>query len=484
VRVHEELEAEGVRVAYSTLTAFARRQGLGRARPQRAGRYPFAPGEEMQHDTSPHEVAIGGRRRRLQCAALVLCYSRRLYAQVYPTFNRFYAKSFLTEALRRFGGAAGRCLVDNTSVVIAAGSGREAVIAPEMEAFAERFGFRFEAHAVGDANRSARVERPFYFIERNFYPGRSFSDLADCNQKLAAWCEQVAQRTLRELGAQPAVLFEQERPQLRPLPLYIPEVYALHTRLVDVEGLVHLHTNRYSVDEALIGRRVQVRETLERVRLYVGPRCVAEHARLEEGAQGRSVLPAHRRRARSRPGQDPDLALPEEERLRAASPLLASLIERLRQQHGGRAARSLRRLHRLYRDYPRDALLDAVRCALDYRLTDLASSAWCWPASPATSSSCRFPIPTSRTMRDELAQLCQSLKLRRMPAILERELARAEKQGPSYESFLARLLREELHAQQERSLEHRISGSSGRTTRGTRHPDLYRDPRPGEREVP
>jgi transposase len=370
VRVHEELEAEGVRVAYSTLTAFARRQGLGRARAQRAGRYPFAPGEEMQHDTSPHEVAIGGRRRRLQCAALVLCYSRRLYAQVYPTFNRFYAKSFLTEALRRFGGAAGRCLVDNTSVVIAAGSGREAVIAPEMEAFAERFGFRFEAHAVGDANRSARVERPFYFIERNFYPGRGFQDLADCNQKLAAWCEQVAQRTLRELATQPAVLFEQERPQLRPLPLYIPEVYALHSRLVDVEGLVHLHTNRYSVDEALIGRRVQVRETLERVRLYVGPRCVAEHVRLEEGAQGRSVLPAHRKRAR--PAQGPGPAWPEEERLRAASPLLASLIERLRQQHGGRAARALRRLDRLYRDYPREALLDAVRCALDYRLTDLA----------------------------------------------------------------------------------------------------------------
>ncbi len=59
-------------------------------------------------------------------------------------------------------------------------------------------------------------------------------------------------------------------------------------------------------------------------------------------------------------------------------------------------------------------------------------------------------------MRDDLAQLCQSLKLRRLPAILDRELARAEKQGPSYADFLARLLREELHAFQERSLEHRI----------------------------
>jgi len=32
---------------------------------------------------------------------------------------------------------------------------------PEMVAFAERFGFEFRAHALGHANRSARVERPF-----------------------------------------------------------------------------------------------------------------------------------------------------------------------------------------------------------------------------------------------------------------------------------------------------------------------------------
>jgi hypothetical protein len=39
---------------------------------------------------------------------------------------------------------------------------------PEMVAFGERFGFEFAAHEIGDANRSARVERPFRFIEGNF----------------------------------------------------------------------------------------------------------------------------------------------------------------------------------------------------------------------------------------------------------------------------------------------------------------------------
>jgi transposase len=179
VRVHEELEGEGVLVGYSTLTAFCRRHALTGRPPVRAGQYHFAPGEEMQHDTSPHDVVIGGRRRRVQCSSVVLCCSRQLYAQVYPTYNRFYAKAFLTQAFTRFGGAARRCMVDNTSVVIAAGTGANARIAPEMEAFADRFGFHFSAHAVGHANRSARVERPFAYIERNFYPGRRFRDLAD-----------------------------------------------------------------------------------------------------------------------------------------------------------------------------------------------------------------------------------------------------------------------------------------------------------------
>jgi hypothetical protein len=42
---------------------------------------------------------------------------------------------------------------------------------PEMAAFGERFGFQFAAHAIGNANRSARVERPFHFIEHNFLAG-------------------------------------------------------------------------------------------------------------------------------------------------------------------------------------------------------------------------------------------------------------------------------------------------------------------------
>ena len=74
VRVHEELRANGADFSYQALTGFCRRHGIGQTPPVAAGRYHFEPGEEMQHDTSPHQVEIAGKRRMVQTASAVLCY--------------------------------------------------------------------------------------------------------------------------------------------------------------------------------------------------------------------------------------------------------------------------------------------------------------------------------------------------------------------------------------------------------------------------
>src|SRR6202167_1995779 len=79
VRVHEELAASGAELSYAALTAFCRRHGIGYAPPTPAGQYDFAPGEEMQHDTSPHDLELAGKRRRVQtdrrCCAIRGCCS-------------------------------------------------------------------------------------------------------------------------------------------------------------------------------------------------------------------------------------------------------------------------------------------------------------------------------------------------------------------------------------------------------------------------
>jgi transposase len=62
VRVHEELRADGATLSYQALTAFCRKQSIGQTPPVPSGQYRFEPGVEMQHDTSPHEVEVGGRK--------------------------------------------------------------------------------------------------------------------------------------------------------------------------------------------------------------------------------------------------------------------------------------------------------------------------------------------------------------------------------------------------------------------------------------
>jgi transposase len=183
VRVHEELLAGGAGLSYQALTAFCRRQGIGQEPNVPVGRYDFEPGVELQHDTSPHEVMVAGRKHKAQTASAVLCYSRLLYFEIWPTFQRFDCKAFLTAALRYMGGAPQRVMIDNTHVVVLRGSGKQMEPVPEMASFAERLGFRFEAHEIGDANRSARVERPFHFIENNFLAGRTFASWPDLNSQ-------------------------------------------------------------------------------------------------------------------------------------------------------------------------------------------------------------------------------------------------------------------------------------------------------------
>ena len=369
LRVHEELAAKGITVSYSTLTAFCRRHGIGLVTKHRSGQYHFRPASEMQHDTSPHTVLIAGRGRRLQCASLVLCYSRMLFAQAYLRWSRFECKLFLTDALKYFEGAAAQCMIDNSSVVIARGSGADAVVAQEMEAFAQRFGFRFAAHEVGDANRSGRVERQFHYIENNFYVGRHFENLADLNAQMRTWCDQANQRPKRVLKGTPREHFVTERPALHPLPPYIPEVYDLHTRRVSVEGYVSLHTNRYSVPTKLIGRHVEVRETKDHVRIFDGHHLMATHERKERGLALRVTLPEHHHPERWKRRTPPPL--PEESALRAAAPELARLVDEFKRRRGGRAVRAIRGLYRIFIDYPIQAIIPAVAIALEYGMVDL-----------------------------------------------------------------------------------------------------------------
>jgi hypothetical protein len=125
-------------------------------------------------------------------------------------------------------------------------------------------------------------------------------------------------------------LFAHERTVLAPLPEWVPTVEEIHTRVVDSEGYVTLHTNRYSVPVALIAREVDVHESATTVRVFDPSRRVAErsepvaeHPRLEDGLAGPLDAPRAPGRAALATRPAPPPMLEQERVLRAASTVIA-----------------------------------------------------------------------------------------------------------------------------------------------------------------
>jgi transposase len=370
VRIREVLKEEyAIEIAYSTLTSLLREQQL-REPKRRSGIYTFEPGEEMQHDTSPHRLELGGKRLTAQCASLILAYSRLLFVQYYPAFTRFEAKAFLTEALRFFDGACPRCIVDNTHVVVASGSGPDAVIAPEMVAFGELFGTTFVPHAIRHSDRKGRIERPFAYVENNFLAGRTFRDWADLNDQVRAWCENTANAKFkRRLGMTAQAAYVMEKPALLSLPLHIPAVTQIHYRIVDTQGYVHLDTNRYSVPQRLLGKQVAVHKRPQQVLIFAGQALVAAHSRLIGQRDTDQLIKSHHPSLQR--GKTPSGPSPQEQALTGRDPLLDDYVAALKQRAPGRGVSRLRRLLEMQRSYPAAPFLAAVEQALQYGLFDL-----------------------------------------------------------------------------------------------------------------
>ena len=370
VRVREILsDKHALSIPYSTLTRMVRHLELRSGKKNiRAGIYEFGPGVEMQHDTSPHDIVLNGRRVTAQCASLVFCFSRRLFFRYYPSYTRFEARHFLTEAFRFMDGTCPRCIIDNTSVVVAHGAGADAVMAPEMEGFGLVFGTTFLAHEVDDCNRKGRVERPFSYIEGNFLIERTFLDWDDLNRQATRWCQNISNtKPKRSLGMSPDAAYIIEKPFLKPLPAWVPPVYQCLFRVVDISGYVSVETNRYSVPERLVGKKVEVHKSWDRIEVFFGSRKVADHRRLIEKSDARVLDPSHHQRnlpPRSGPCS-------EEKELRASSQTLDLYVDQIRKRFPGRAVRPLKRLLDLKRTYPEEAFNAACEQALRYGLFDL-----------------------------------------------------------------------------------------------------------------
>lgn len=370
-RVHEKLvEDEHVQIQYSTLTRLLRELGLNRSQEPRCDRVPDSPGAEMQHDTTRYTILLGGTRAMLVASLLYPRYSKRRYLRFYRTFPRFRMKCFLHEALMFWQHAAPVCIIDNTNLARLRGTGKDAVMVPEMEAFAKQYGFRFLCHEKNHPNRKAGEERSFWTVETNFLPGRRFQSLEDLNQQAFQWATvRMEQRPVAKSRLIPAQAFDHERHYLVKLPAQLPAPYLVHERDTDQYGYTAFDGNYYWVPGT---SRVEVKvfEYADRVKIYQRGQCVAEYALAADGVRNHVFSPegmpqpARQPKNRKQPTQE------EEKRLRAMSVSVDGYLN-FALHAGVQPQRFLRELFALSCHMTAAVFIQTMERAEHYRITDI-----------------------------------------------------------------------------------------------------------------
>ena len=369
-RVHEKLvEEEGLQVTYPTLTRLLRELGISKAPKSRCDEVPDEPGAEMQHDTSPYDVKIAEKLTRVIASLLYLRYSKRRYLKFYRAFNRFKMKCFLHEALTFWGYAAGKNIIDNTNLARLRGTGKNALIVPEMKTFADQYGFKFVCHAREHPNRKAGEEKGLHFVETNFLPGRRFESLEDMNEQAFQWATvRVETKPMGKTKVIPAEAFEHERTELIKLPAHLPEPYLVHHRGTDQYGYAAFAGNYYWVPGT---RRdeVKVIEYSDRLEIYLRRQRLAEYRLPPDGVKNEKFSPEGMPKPRYNPKSRTKPTRQEEERLRAMGEAVSAYLDFALKPKGIERHRFVRELFALSRQMSPALFIKTVERGLRYRIT-------------------------------------------------------------------------------------------------------------------
>jgi transposase len=258
VRVRELLAPLGCTASKTVVDDYLREVRPLFAPPPRAfQRTVYRPGEIAQFDVwQPRaEVPVGhGQTRRGWVVVACLGYSRAGAGVLVFSTQTADLLAGIAGCLERLGGLP-RTLVWDRQAGIHGHGGRPS------EAFAAFCGqlkvdWRFCQPA--DPQAKGAVERLQGYAETNFEPGRVFANELDFQDQLDAWFAKVNARTHKTLKIRPVDRLAEELEVMAALPEQMPDTARRWVIRVPPDPHLRFDTNDYSLDPALVGRRVEV----------------------------------------------------------------------------------------------------------------------------------------------------------------------------------------------------------------------------------
>jgi transposase len=252
--------------------------------PDPASRTAYAAGEVAQCDFwfPDIEVPVGyGQVRtakRLPVLTMVCGYSRWASAMLIPSRSAEDLVAGWQAEIEALGAVPRLLVWDGEGAVGRRRAGR-------IELTAGCQGFRGTLAAgvyickPGDPEAKGLVERFHDYLERSFLPGRVFTSPADFNAQLGGWLPRANARLMRVLGCTPADRVAADKAAMIPLPPVAPVTGWHKTARLPRDHYVRLDGNDYSVDPAVIGRRIEITAGLDRVTVTCDGMPAAGHDR-------------------------------------------------------------------------------------------------------------------------------------------------------------------------------------------------------------
>ena len=173
----------------------------------------------------------------------------------------------------QFGRVPRRLIWDNE-----AGIGRRGRLAAGVAEFCGTLATRLHQLKPHDPESKGIVERRNGFFETSFMPGRSVRLAGRLQRPVRSWLERANRRQVRTLKARPIDLVDADRVAMLALPPVPPRLGWSNQIRLGRDYYVRVDTSDYSVDPTAIGRQVAVTADLERVRVRLDGRLVADHA--------------------------------------------------------------------------------------------------------------------------------------------------------------------------------------------------------------
>lgn len=260
-------------------------------------RFESPPGKQMQIDWGHFDsLSYGDTRRKLYALAVIEGYSRMLYVEFTHSQNQSALHQCLLNAFRFFGGTAQEILVDN---MLTAVTERQGSLIRFNDAFL-RFLIPLKVVPIAcnpaAPQEKGKIETAIKYLRHNFWPLRTFTDLADVNRQVRKWLDTVANiRIHRTTLKLPSDRFADV--QLRPLPELLADCRETKTLGVYKDFAVRFDANTYTAPPWAIGKQVTVKADQQTVTIFYQNKTIAAHRRCWLRGE-RVETPSHKEQVR------------------------------------------------------------------------------------------------------------------------------------------------------------------------------------------